>query len=185
MTIGDKLHAVMDHLTPGHKTATTETTDGARTTTATHQAHTTQTTNSASAYGATDRAGAGNPASAGAVGGGLAAGATGTNTHSEGVAVAPGNTTAPVPTGEKKFTVIEDHAQEKERVERWVEHQPVQREYVTKVEETGHTQAHPKYTEGAHGTERIVGQQTSYPVNTTTVTGVAGTPTGADGTRLH
>lgn len=102
-----------------------------------------------------------------------AAGAGGQTMAGEMVCV-PGNVAAPVPVGEKKFIVTEDHAVQKQRVERWTEHQPVEREYRTTVAETGHVQAGAVAVEGAKAGERVVNEHTCYPTNTTTVHGVAG-----------
>lgn len=84
-----------------------------------------------------------------------------------------GNVAAPVPVGEKRFTVTEDHAVEKERVERWTEHVPVTREYVTKVEETGEVFQKAAYAETGVAAETVVNETTCYPVGQTTVSGVA------------
>lgn len=85
-----------------------------------------------------------------------------------------GNVAAPVPVGEKKFIVTEDHAVQKQRVERWTEHQPVEREYRTTVAETGHVSAGATSVEGTTAGERIVNEHTCYPTSQTTITGVAG-----------
>lgn len=84
-----------------------------------------------------------------------------------------GNVAAPVPVGEKRFTVTEDHAVEKERVERWTEHVPVTREYVTKVQATGEVFNQTAYAETGVATEQVLDEHTCYPVGTTTVSGVA------------
>lgn len=224
MTIGQKLHAVLDHLTPGHKTVpgsvdtTTGTTATGTTTTETHahtsgaattplgsgphgttgttvtDTHTQGTSGVPKAVDVANAHAAGKHAhatsgEAGAVSGGVLG--TGHHSHTtdtasthtggaigsglDGATVCvPGNVAAPVPVGEKKFIVTEDHAVAKERVERWTEHQPVEREFVTKVEETGKVSAGTTHAEGAIGAERVVNEHTCYPTNTTTVTGVAG-----------
>lgn len=114
-------------------------------------------------------------ASTGYGSGGVVSGASdGTRTDSQ--VQVQGYQEAPVNTGEKVFTVTEDHAVEKERRERWVEHQPVEREYVTKVEATGRDTTGPVTAEGGRATEAVVNEATAYNTGTTTVQGVQGHP---------
>lgn len=107
--------------------------------------------------------------------GGVVSGASGGATTDGQVRVS-GYQQAPVNTGEKVFTVTEDHAVEKERRERWVEHQPVEREYVTKVEPTGRVQEGAVTAEAGAATEREIRQETGFNTGTTTVQGVQGNP---------
>lgn len=186
MTFKSKLSSVIDKLTPGHKSrrasAVTSENESARITETTTQAHTGATTSSnvadtrlAEANPAAFTYGE-NPATAAAVGGGVAAGVTGEHTTATGDVCMAGDGKAPVPTGERYFVVVEDHVVIKERVERWEEHQPIEREYVTRVEETGVVTTSPVYREGAIGPDRIVHESTCYPTEATTITGVAGVP---------
>lgn len=149
MTIGQKLHKVMDHLTPGHN-------KGSGDDKSDHSGHA-YATSSAGQYGTMEQAGAG-------------AYSTG---YQQGTGAYAAGGASPVETGSTHFAVTEDHVVEKERAERWVEHQPVEREYVTRVEEVG---ARPQagWAEGGVAQERVVGAATAFPTNTQTITGVAG-----------
>lgn len=205
MTIGTAIHNVVDKLTPGHKTTPGST--APHTTNTTTNAYQTGTTSSASPAGTMEQAGAGEYSThstgvtgttatthaatteyghvAGAVGGGLGHHGNVAATPAAGDMVCvPGNVAAPVPVGEKKFIVTEDHAVQKQRVERWVEHQPVEREFVTRVEETGVVSAGATVAEGAAGAERVVNEHTCYPTSTTTIHGVAGQSAGVESNRI-
>lgn len=201
MTIASAIKSVL----PGHKA------QGATSNTTTeHQAYT-GTTTSNSPAGMMEQAGAGEyvgeqqtaGASTGATGaatqstyagGASTYGSSGAGSGAMGgiggasamgdMVCVPGNVAAPVPVGEKKFIVTEDHAVQKQRVERWVEHQPVEREFVTRVEETGVVTAGATSAEAALGQERVVNEHTCYPVSQTTIHGVAGESVGMEGNRL-
>lgn len=102
-------------------------------------------------------------------------GSTG-NTGADGQVCVPGFQQAPVNTGEKLFRVGEDHEVEKERVERWVEHKPVEREYVTKVAPTGKVFEGGVTADRGAVTEREVKEFTCYNTGSTVVQGVQGNP---------
>lgn len=94
----------------------------------------------------------------------------------DGQVCVPGYQEAPVNTGEKVFRVGEDHEVEKERIERWVEHRPVEREYVTKVQPTGKVIEGSVTADMGVATVRDVKEFTCYNTGTTVVQGVQGNP---------
>lgn len=169
---------VKDILTPGHQTATT---DGAypNTTTGTGTGYNT-TTAGTTGYGntgvANTAATATNATNASGYGqGGVVSGAS-QGVRSEGMVRVPGYQEAPVNVGEQYFTVKEDHYVEKERREKWVEHQPVEREYVTSVQATGKAIEGGVTAGAARATERELQEHTAFNTGTTTVQGVQGNP---------